>query len=117
MVSEPLKDRCLLPYDPQWPPHPLQPQIILLILLLLSHPSPIFHLLLASNSTPPTSLYGKLRPYPTLEVKLFLATLMAQSQLYLKKLMLLIPAQVILLKFPILISSMALSGFFNPCHH
>ena len=100
--SAPLKDRRLLPSDPQWPLHPLQPQIILLILLLLSHPSPIFHLLLASNSTPPTILYGKLKPCPTLEVKLFLATLMAQSQPHLKKLMLLIPTQVLLLKFPIL---------------
>ena len=49
MVTEPLKDRHLLPSDPQWLPYPLQPQIILLILLLLSHLSPIFHLLLAQT--------------------------------------------------------------------
>ena len=49
MVLEPLKDQRLLHSDPQWLSYPLQPQIILLILLLLSHPSPIFHLLLAQT--------------------------------------------------------------------
>jgi hypothetical protein len=49
-----------------------------------------------------TIMYGKLKPYPTSKAKLFFATLMAQSHPHLKKMMLLIPTQVLLLKFSIL---------------
>jgi len=67
--------------NPKWHSHPSQT----LLLLLMSQPSPISHLLLLLNYTPPTILCGKLKLYHTFEVMTFIVILMAQSSFHPKK--------------------------------